>query len=342
MIMRRDTRPPPAAPRGGLRTLVLLMGLLLPALGCKRSRPAAEPPPPPTPVLGPVTVVDLTPEEARPAGTKLDVEALAAEARRVLERGGVFAPGSADGGAPVVARVRMELALEDVVVGEKGAARAVIRFRIDTRPSDVAARRFNEDVQAGSETQYAAAAPARPRAKAAAPVTEPDRQAIFTKLVTRTIQDLVGAYVARQQLWTGDASSVRKALSADAGELKMEAIRAIGERKLSSEVPALLQLLQHPDEAVRDAALGALVELRERKAVSVLAEQRSMRDQREMRKILDAISVLGGAEAADYLSFVADGHEDPEIRTMATEARNRMLRREGKPVPAAKPNESQR
>ena len=52
-----------------------------------------------------------------------------------------------------------------------------------------------------------------------------------------------------------------------------------------------------------------------------------MRDRREMRKILDAIALLGGDEAADYLGFVADGHEDPEIRALATAARQRLLRR---------------
>jgi hypothetical protein len=61
--------------------------------------------------------------------------------------------------------------------------------------------------------------------------------------------------------------------------------------------------------------------------VSVLAEQRSMRDKREMRKILDAIALLGGDEAADYLAFVADGHEDAEIRQLASEARKRLARR---------------
>ena len=57
-----------------------------------------------------------------------------------------------------------------------------------------------------------------------------------------------------------------------------------------------------------------------------------MRDQREMRKILDAIAVLGGHEAAEYLGFVADGHDDPEIREMAAEAKKRLLRKntEGK------------
>ena len=309
--------------------------MLLAPAGCKRSRPPAEPPPPPTPALGEVSVVDLTTPPERPAGTKLDVHAVEAAARRILDESKLFSPRQGDAGVPVLARVRLELALEDVVVQGKGAARAAVRLRIDTRPSEVAARRWNEDVQAGAETVYDAGAGKKPGAEPE-PRGDVDRQALFSKLVTRTVSDLLAGYVARQKLWTGDTSAIHKAMTGDGGELKLEAIRTVGERKLVSEVPTLLKLLQHDDEAVRDAALGALVELRERKAVTVLAEQRSMRDEREMRKILDAISVLGGPEAAEYLGFVTQGHEDPEIRAMAKEARNRLLRREGKPIPVEK------
>jgi hypothetical protein len=45
-----------------------------------------------------------------------------------------------------------------------------------------------------------------------------------------------------------------------------------------------------------------------------------MKDGREMRKIIDALAAIGGQEATDYLSFVADAHEDEEIREMAKAA----------------------
>jgi hypothetical protein len=300
-------------------TAWLLVLLLAAATACKRKGGAPEgPPAPPVPTLGPVTVQDMTPEEARPAGVKLDEAALTAEARAILTRAGVFKIAANDAGAPVLARVRIEVGLEDVVVADKGAARAALRLRIDTRPSEVAERRFNEDVQAGAESQYQLV-DGRP----------PDRGPLYTKLVNRLLGDVLHDYLTRQKLYAGDPATLRSAMHADGGELMVEAIRAAGERKLTSEAPRLLQLLEHPDETVRDAALGALVELRERKAVGVLAAQRSMRDKREMRKILDAIAVLGGPEAADYLGFVADGHEDPEIREMAKQAKQRLERRGG-------------
>jgi hypothetical protein len=321
MGLRRRSRLRPDAQTSTASTAWLLALLLVAgAPACKRKSVPEAPPPRPIPTLGPVTVQDLTPDQARPPGVTLDEAALTAEARAILTRAGVFKIAANDAGAPVVARVRIEVGLEDVVVADKGAARAVLRLRIDTRPSEVAERRFNEDLQAGAESQYQLVG-GRP----------PERGPMYTKLVNRLLGDVLNDYLTRQKLYAGDPKTLKSAMQADGGELMIEAIRAAGERKLTSEIPRLLQLLEHPDESVRDAALGALVELRERKAVSVLAGQRSMRDKREMRKILDAIAVLGGPEAADYLGFVADGHEDQEIREMAKEAKKRLERRgEGK------------
>jgi hypothetical protein len=302
--------------------LVPHLGLALLALvavsACKRkgqtSAPSSEPPPPPVPTLGEVTVSDLTPDSIRPEGVTLDVAALTEEVRRRLTGAGLFAVGPADAGAGVRARVRVELSLENVVVANKAAARAGVRLHVDTRPSEVAAAHWNDDVQAGAETIYKL-------------VNKPDPRELFQKLSSRTVGDLIDGYIARQRLWTGDGSAARKLVKADAGELRIEAVRAVGERRIAGAGDDLLSLLEDPDELVRDAALGALVNLRDRRAVGVLTSGRSMRDAREMRKILDAISVLGGAEAAEYLAFVADGHDDQEIRSIAAEARGRLLRR---------------
>jgi hypothetical protein len=296
------------------RVVVALALALALALGCRR-KPAGPPPPPPDipPRLGPVTVQDLTPDEAIPPGVRVDVEALASEMRTRLAGAGVFSPPAPDGAAGSVARVRADLALEQVEADEKGAARAVIRFRVEPRPPEGVASHWNEDVQAGSETTYALSPP-------------PDSKALFAKLVSRTLADLTTGYLARQRLWSGSADDVRSALAVETGDLRIEAIRAVAQRRLTSEVPSLLRLLSDEDETVRDVALGALVELGDRRAVTELAKQRSMRDRREMRKILDAIAMLGGQEASDYLAFVADTHEDEEIRQMARQALDRLKR----------------
>jgi hypothetical protein len=284
-------------------------------VACKRHASVPDAGPPDVaPVLGPLLVNDQSADDALPPGARPDPQALAADLQSRLRAAGVFAASTGDAGMQPVARVRVEFAVEEVRADEKAAARAQVRFRVDTRPSGLSAEHWNEDVQAAAETIY----PLTPR---------PDQKAIFTKLVTRMLGDLSGAYVARQKIWRGSEQTVRNALNADAGDERVEAIHVVAERKLKSEVPTLLTLLSNDEESVRDAALGALVELRDRRAVTEIAKQRSMRDKREMRKILDAIATLGGDEAVEYLSFVADAHEDEEIKQMAKQALERLKRR---------------
>ncbi len=302
----------------GLMRIVLVAALALSvASACKRtSSGPAEPPPPPTPSLGPISVEDLTPPAARPEGVTIDTAKITDHLRRRLSGSGLFASGAPDGGpGAAFVRVRAELALEEVEAEKRVAERAAIRLRIDGRPEAVVPRRWSEDVSAGAETVREAGAAA-------------SRSETFQRLVTRTLDELVEGYLTRQRIWGGDRAALGAALRPDAGEMRLEAIRVIASKKLGSEVPTLLALLDDQDETVRDAALGALVELREPRAVGVLTRKRSMSDKREMRKILDAIAAIGGSEAKDYLSFVAEGHEDEELRAMAAEARRRLERRE--------------
>ena len=155
----------------------------------------------------------------------------------------------------------------------------------------------------------------------------PPREPLYEGLVQRVAGDLIGGLVARRHLRQAPPEVVGAALGADGGELRIEAIRAIGERRLTGEAPKLLALLDDPDEPTRDAALGALLALGDRRAVGVLTRSRSLRDRRELSKIIEAISILGGDEADDYLSFVAGSHDDEEIRAEATAARARLERR---------------
>jgi HEAT repeat protein len=145
----------------------------------------------------------------------------------------------------------------------------------------------------------------------------------------RIAADLIDGFAARRRLHDGPPAAVHAALMGDGGELREEAIHAAAERKLSDEGPVLLKLLDDSDERTRDAALGALIALGDRRAVTALTRSRSLRDRREMRKIIEAVAILGGQEADDYLSFVAASHDDDDIRAAAAAARERMLRRQG-------------
>jgi len=279
---------------------------------CRRHAAPAAPPPPPRPLLGPIAVEDLSP----PSDERIDKGRIQDAIRQGLATSGLFAAAAPDGGANPTARVRLAFTAECVQEGTKGEARAQVRLHVDTRPSD-APGAMEFDVEGQGVEPYTVA----PKKAAAQPMPS------LTKLVLRIAGDLINGVAARRQLEEGSPSALHAALVADGGELREEAIRIIGERQLRAEVPTLLKLLSDQDETIRDAALGALIAMRERSAVRELTQSRSLRDRREMRKIIEAISILGGQEADEYLSFIAATHDDDEIRAAAAAARTRLQRR---------------
>ncbi len=234
---------------------------------------------------------------------------------------GLFAPGGA------AARFGARVGTEVVEAGAVGEARAVVGLQLDDGRSD-APDGVSFKLEGRGSERYALPKPTRKGPGAPAP----DRAAILNRLVLRIAGDLIDGYVARRQLERGPPAVVHAALQADGGALRDDAIRAVGERKLRDEVPTLLKLLSDPDERTRDAALGSLIALGDRRAVSELTRTRSLRDRHEMRKMIEAIAILGGQEADQYLSFVAATHDDDEIRAEAAAARARLQRRESDAV----------
>jgi hypothetical protein len=288
---------------------------LLPLFACKRSSAPAAAPPPPLVPLGAVTVRDLTPPAD--ALAHVDVDALGRALRARLLATGLFAT-EADAGAGAVTRADVRIGIEGAEVDGKGLARAHVLVRLATRPSD-APGAVDEALEATGEQKYDV-----PRPVGGKPVP---RDALYEGLVQRIAGDLIAGFGARRQLGRAPPEQLGAALGADGGELRLEAIRAIGERRVASQSGKLLALLDDPDETTRDAALGALLALGDRRAVTALTRSRSMRDRHELHKIIEAISILGGEEADDYLSFVAGSHEDEDIRAEATAARARLQRR---------------
>jgi hypothetical protein len=266
-----------------------------------------------TPVLGQVAVKPIPGLELGGRRLTLDAGQLAMRVRDLLDHAAVFARPD---GRPAAVDVSLEIIPFAEGGGDATEIGVKLRLRMAIRPEGAAPARFAEDVAAVGQAPLAMA-----DAEAA--------QAALQRLAERTTGDLLAAYLARQKLWTGEGKDVVVALTSSDMDLRLEALRVIGARQLRDQVPAVMKLLNDADEGLRDAALGTLVALRERAAVKVLATSTQMRDAREMRKILDAIATLGGPEAADYLAFVAETHDDEEIRGMAKTALERLTRGSG-------------
>jgi len=276
--------------------------------GCT-AQPALEAGEPPG--LGAVVVKAPDTVSLGPKQLRIDEGRLASEVESKLREANIFvAPktGAAMANVRLTAEGFVEGSALDPVLGVK------VRLGISVRPWSKEHERYGEDVLAIGQakvdetTVLAADSP-------------------LQRLVEHTAEDLLQAYVRRQKLWRADQSEVAVALASDDRDLRVEALRVIGKRKLGRLSASVLLLLTDADEAVRDAALGALVALGDRSVIKALADSHQMRDTREMRKVLDAIGTLGGQEAQEYLSFVAETHDDEEIRDMAKEALDRLRRR---------------
>jgi len=292
----------------GSRALVALALLCL-SPACKQPRGTQPAPPVAPPALGAVRARPIPPLELRGWRIELDAERLAKRVGERLSQDGIFAGGAQKGGTAEVTLEALPLAGDSA----EDAVRVKLRLRVALRPEGAAPAHFAEDAVALGEAPLEAK-------------TADEARAGFQRLTERTADDLVALYVARQRLWQAAAPAIVEALGAPDLESRVEAVRVVAARQLRQAIPKLLTMLEDEDEGVRDAALGALVVLRERGAVKVLAKSRQMRDAREMRKILDAMGTLGGREAKDYLGFVAETHDDEEIREMATSALERMTR----------------
>jgi len=266
------------------------------------------------PTLGKVVITRASAATVRGTSVILDDTRIATQVKVMLGAADIFATDA--GGGEMRSRADVDLALEVLADSEAVDAEVgvKIRLKIEMHPATAATNRYAESTAAVGQA---------PLAKGATS----DLVAAFQRLAERTTEDLLRGYTARQKLWSAAEGEIAKGLSSDDGDVRLEAIRIAGARKLKGQLPAVIRLLSDRDEATRDAALGAVVAMGERGAIKALADSRQMRDSYEMGKVVDAVASLGGPEAKDYLSFVAENHDDPDIRKMAQAALDRLMKR---------------
>ncbi len=152
--------------------------------------------------------------------------------------------------------------------------------------------------------------------------------ALLAEHAQRAIADVLGGVADDARLRSGDESVLIAALASADAERRRSAVRAAGDRRSRAAVQKLILLLKDPSEEVRDATLGALVQIGDPAAVKPMVSDIQFRDVESMRKILDAVAQIGGREASEYLEFVAEGHDDAEVKAIAKKALERLRRRQ--------------
>ena len=104
------------------------------------------------------------------------------------------------------------------------------------------------------------------------------------------------------------------------------AIRVLAERRNPAAVPALIERLSDPDQAIWLRAVGALTAIGDRRAVEPLIEATRHRRPEDAGPVLYAIGSLGGPAAEAYLFTLESGAPDEQIRRAAREAYAELLR----------------
>ncbi len=114
-------------------------------------------------------------------------------------------------------------------------------------------------------------------------------------------------------------------------DIVMWALAVAGQRKIQSLFDTVVGLLKSKHRNVREAAVGCLIELGDRRAVPHLTKLVKFRDHRLLIIVIDAVASLGGQEAVEFLDFLKSGHGTSEVRDAASQALKRMQRTVAKP-----------
>jgi hypothetical protein len=272
------------------RAAIVALGLL--ANACPRQPgPAA----PQRVALGELAVYDRTPG----AEQVVTASELLAQVRHHLKQRAITpSTGSTN---EVIYDLRMELGLRSAEGGAVALASAAARPRRDGVPLR------------GDAVERLPAGDA-PRAL---------RRDALLRAVGRVLDDL--AFQAR--LAVAAPAALARALGQEKSPQRLAAaIEIAALRRARETVAPLIALLEDERPEIADRAIGALVEIGDRRAVKALAKAANFSDTARLAKVIDAVGTLGGDEAASYLEFVVSGNEDADIRNLAREALERMRR----------------
>lgn len=302
---------------------VVLAFLAATAPGCKRSgaRAAARDGGPARTDAGPARRVPETavisdvsirvaPSTALPAD--IPERDLAAATGSVLSRSKAFAASQAEvphGRTGVAARVSLTITYDQVDA--------------PTGRSIVCAVEASLDWQAGERLTPRANVLAE---KPLAPGDQKRAPELAVEMIQQSVIEAARELVAKEELRQGEDPAVLAGLGSDDSDVVLWSLELVADRKLRGGFDRALALLEAKDAGVRAGALRALVALKDPRAVGPLAKMANFSNPEELRMVVEAVSAIGGDEAAEFLEYVATGHSDPDLRNRAREGLERIGR----------------
>ncbi len=156
---------------------------------------------------------------------------------------------------------------------------------------------------------------------------------IVGQMIEQSVTEAARGLVAKEELRQGDDSAVLAGLDSLDPDEVLWSLELVADRRLRPAFERALSLLQAKDAGVRAAALRALVALKDPRAVEPLAKMANFSNPEELRMVIEAVSAIGGDEAAEFLEYVATGHSDADLRSRAREGLERIGRQRRPPEP---------
>ncbi|HUS68098.1 MAG TPA: HEAT repeat domain-containing protein [Kofleriaceae bacterium] len=153
------------------------------------------------------------------------------------------------------------------------------------------------------------------------------REAVVPEIIEAALLQAGKGLIEKEALRQADDAAVLGALDDSDLDKVAWALDLVADRGLEGGFDRAVALLDSGDEAVRTAAMRALVALRDPRAVEPLAKRADFKDPARLRTIIEAVTAIGGDDAAEFLELVATGHSDPDLRQRATEGLARIKRR---------------
>jgi hypothetical protein len=144
---------------------------------------------------------------------------------------------------------------------------------------------------------------------------------IIARAVEDTIKSLVAKYRVPKLPVDALVAMIRSQTDGGAdGDRRLVATGELAERRDAAHFDLFVALLKDDDPAVARRAIGALVALKNARAVNPLIDFAARKDPQTLREVIYALGDLGGAKAEAFLWTLEKGHEHPAIRLAAHEA----------------------
>lgn len=136
----------------------------------------------------------------------------------------------------------------------------------------------------------------------------------------RSLERAVAEAKAVVELLAAKDEAVVEKLAGPPGASQEAAVLVLARRHNPAALKVLIEWLGSDDVEVVHQAMGLLVEMKARDAVSPLIEAAHGKDATFEREVVFALGEIGGDEAEAYLFTLAQGHDDPIVRASAERA----------------------